>query len=84
MKIISLKMIIELNGEVGIRTLERFRVSGFQDRCNRPLCHLSSATDDTSFSRVREGETFAVKKTSSLVIKVATKHESLVNVRTFA
>lgn len=29
------------NGGGGIRTLEHFRVAGFQDRCNRPLCHPS-------------------------------------------
>jgi hypothetical protein len=29
------------SGGGGIRTLEHFRVAGFQDRCNRPLCHPS-------------------------------------------
>ncbi len=29
------------NGEGGIRTPEPLRAAGFQDRCNRPLCHLS-------------------------------------------
>lgn len=28
-------------GETGIRTLEPLRTDGFQDRCIRPLCHLS-------------------------------------------
>lgn len=28
-------------GETGIRTLGRFPFNGFQDRRNRPLCHLS-------------------------------------------
>ena len=30
-------------GETGIRTLGRFPFNGFQDRRNRPLCHLSVA-----------------------------------------
>lgn len=30
-------------GEKGIRTPENFRPNGFQDRRNRPLCHLSDA-----------------------------------------
>lgn len=28
-------------GEKGIRTPEGFHLNGFQDRRNRPLCHLS-------------------------------------------
>src|SRR5262249_20855717 len=34
-------------GGGGIRTRERFRVVGFQDRCNRPLCHPSDACHPT-------------------------------------
>lgn len=30
-----------LYGQGGIRTLGAFQLDGFQDRCNRPLCHLS-------------------------------------------
>lgn len=30
-----------LGGETGIRTLGRLPFNGFQDRRNRPLCHLS-------------------------------------------
>lgn len=30
-----------LSGEGGIRTPGTLRYDGFQDRCNRPLCHLS-------------------------------------------
>ncbi len=29
-------------GETGIRTLGRLPFNGFQDRRNRPLCHLST------------------------------------------
>ena len=32
-----------LGGERGIRTPGTSRYDGFQDRCNRPLYHLSSA-----------------------------------------
>ena len=32
-----------LSGERGIRTPGPVTVSGFQDRRNRPLCHLSAA-----------------------------------------
>ena len=31
----------KFGGETGIRTLGRFPFNGFQDRRNRPLCHLS-------------------------------------------
>ena len=31
-----------LRGERGIRTPGTLRYDGFQDRCNRPLCHLSN------------------------------------------
>ena len=30
-----------LRGERGIRTPGTSQYDGFQDRCNRPLCHLS-------------------------------------------
>ena len=37
---------IEVNllngGQTEIRTQERSRVAGFQDRCIQPLCHLSA------------------------------------------
>ena len=37
---------IDLNflngGQTEIRTQERSRVAGFQDRCIQPLCHLSA------------------------------------------
>ena len=29
-------------GQTEIRTQERSRVAGFQDRCIQPLCHLSA------------------------------------------
>ena len=32
----------EKTGKGGIRTLGSSRYDGFQNRCNRPLCHLSS------------------------------------------
>jgi hypothetical protein len=32
-------------GEKGIRTPEGFHLNGFQDRRNRPLCHLSGVCD---------------------------------------
>ena len=32
---------IEAGGSGEIRTHERLPVAGFQDRCNRPLCHAS-------------------------------------------
>ena len=32
-------------GEKGIRTPGTLRYAGFQDRCNRPLCHLSLNDD---------------------------------------
>ena len=32
-----------ISGERGIRTPGPLRVNGFQDRRNRPLCHLSAA-----------------------------------------
>ena len=35
--------ILLLGGERGIRTPGPLTVSGFQDRRNRPLCHLSGA-----------------------------------------
>ena len=31
----------KVGGETGIRTLGRLPFNGFQDRRNRPLCHLS-------------------------------------------
>lgn len=34
---------ISFGGETGIRTLGRLPFNGFQDRRNRPLCHLSVA-----------------------------------------
>ena len=34
-------------GETGIRTLGRLPFNGFQDRRNRPLCHLSVANSIT-------------------------------------
>jgi hypothetical protein len=39
---------LELSGETGIRTPGASQHNGFQDRRNRPLCHLSK----TSFSEV--------------------------------
>jgi hypothetical protein len=34
---------LEINGgQTEIRTQERSRVAGFQDRCIQPLCHLSA------------------------------------------
>ena len=32
------------SGERGIRTPGTSQYVGFQDRCNRPLCHLSNST----------------------------------------
>ena len=37
-------------GERGIQTPGTLQYGGFQDRCNRSLCHLSS---DTSFFQMR-------------------------------
>ena len=34
-------IIFYFGGSGEIRTHERFPVAGFQDRCNRPLCHAS-------------------------------------------
>ncbi len=34
-------------GERGIRTPGPFTVNGFQDRRNRPLCHLSGVKNKT-------------------------------------
>ncbi len=34
-------MVMLSGGETGIRTLGRLPFNGFQDRRNRPLCHLS-------------------------------------------
>ena len=36
-------------GEIGIRTPGTFQFNGFQDRRNRPLCHLSGRKDNTEF-----------------------------------
>ena len=45
------------SGEGGIRTPGTSQYAGFQDRCNRPLCHLSKKKDatlsDSSFPFVR-------------------------------
>ncbi len=40
-----------LGGERGIRTLGTLRHSGFQDQCDRPLCHLSIFSEQTNFVR---------------------------------
>ena len=39
-------------GEGGIRTPGRLPVSGFQDRRNRPLCHLSGVTGRSNLENV--------------------------------
>ena len=41
--ILNIKMLDILCGERGIRTPGTSQCDGFQDRCNRPLYHLSSA-----------------------------------------
>ena len=38
---IYMEIIFYFGGSGEIRTHERFPVAGFQDRCNRPLCHAS-------------------------------------------
>jgi hypothetical protein len=43
-----------LRGERGIRTPGPLQVNGFQDRRNRPLCHLS-AGKSTIFLRIAKG-----------------------------
>ena len=40
------------NGEGEIRTPEPLRAAGFQDRCNRPLCHLSKDIRDTDYAKI--------------------------------
>ena len=40
--ILKIRMLDILSGERGIRTPGTLRYDGFQDRCNRPLCHLSN------------------------------------------
>src|SRR5204862_7238833 len=39
-------------GESGIRTHGRLPVAGFQDQCNRPLCHLSCALESVARGRM--------------------------------
>ena len=34
--------LFQYGGQAEIRTQERSRVAGFQDRCIQPLCHLSA------------------------------------------
>ena len=41
------KLLFSSGGETGIRTLEPLRTAGFQDRCIRPLCHLSKMLSKT-------------------------------------
>ncbi len=49
-----------LGGETGIRTLGRFPFNGFQDRRNRPLCHLSAMnTIATDMCLQQKNELFA-------------------------
>ena len=38
-----IQILLLASGEKGIRTPGAFQLSGFQDRRNRPLCHLSVA-----------------------------------------
>ena len=40
-------------GEGGIRTPGALRLSGFQDRRDRPLCHLSFRTGDKFCEKLR-------------------------------
>ena len=42
------------SGGEGIRTLETFRFAGFQDRCDRPLCHPSGIRMPESVTDCRE------------------------------
>ena len=53
---------LEFGGERGIRTLERLPVAGFQDQCNRPLCHLSAGLLPVNAARLRGSATAAVCK----------------------
>ncbi len=46
---------VESGGGGGIRTHEPFRVSGFQDRCNRPLYHPSGGAWDRQIMPVAAG-----------------------------
>ena len=43
-----------LCGKGGIRTPGASQHGGFQDRCNRPLYHLSSAYRELSFSKAMQ------------------------------
>src|ERR1700704_3777278 len=45
-----------LFGGSGIRTHGPLRVSGFQDRCNRPLCHPSGSSNANNATAVRIGK----------------------------
>ena len=40
-KTLILRGLVKLRGETGIRTPGTSQYNGFQDRRNRPLCHLS-------------------------------------------
>ena len=44
-----LTVLYALGGERGIRTPGTSRYDGFQDRCNRPLYHLSLQDDQLGF-----------------------------------
>ena len=44
---VGLPTAVRSGGEGGIRTHGYLRISGFQDRRNRPLCHLSAAEDSS-------------------------------------
>ncbi len=50
MKILSLAAVLIFGGERGIRTPGASQLNGFQDRRNRPLCHLSNDKSMTLFS----------------------------------
>ena len=47
-------MLLAYCGKGGIRTPGASQHGGFQDRCNRPLYHLSSACNEVSFSKAMQ------------------------------
>ena len=47
-------MLLACCGKGGIRTPGASQHGGFQDRCNRPLYHLSNACVEVSFSKAMQ------------------------------
>jgi hypothetical protein len=56
----------QFSGERGIRTPGGFSLNGFQDRRNRPLCHLSAAK--VNFFNKLQGEITRMNEKNSIYL----------------